>query len=193
MNGTFDNEEWRAVPGYEGFYEISNLGRIRNIKKSHILNTYMQKNGYKAIVLCRNKMHKHWLVHRLVAQAFIPNPNNWPVINHINEIKDDNRVGNLEWCTRSYNSRYGNRVKKFLEHTNFSASTKNGLARAHKLALKPVLQFSLNGEFIKKWDSAHQYAKQFPDRPNMANGISKCCRGVIGTAYGYKWQYTERC
>lgn len=192
MNGEYKNEEWRAVPGYEGFYEISNLGRIRNYKK-HILSPNIVTNGYSMITLCKNKIHNRCLIHRLVAQAFIPNPNNYPTINHIDENKSNNCVNNLEWCTRSYNSRYGNRAKKFVEHTDFSKSTINGMKRCHELAFKPILQFSLNGDFLGKWESATHYAKQFPNHTHMANSIQKCCRGIVKTAYGYKWQYAERC
>lgn len=181
-------EEWRDVVGYEGYYQISNLGRVRNYKK-HILSNHVATNGYLLITLCKNKIKKHCLIHRLVAQAFIPNYNDYPVINHKNEIKSDNRVENLEWCTRSYNSRYGNRAKKFVEHTDFSKSTKKGLACCHELAFKPILQFSTSGELLKKWKSATHYAKQFPNYPNMANSIQKCCRGINKTSYGYIWRY----
>ena len=113
-------EEWRAVPGYEGLYEVSSYGRVKSLKryksnnggipliKERILKPYNDKKGYLNVRL-RNKNFK---VHRLVAQAFIPNPNNLPQVNHKNEDKSDNRVDNLEWCTAKYNNTYGTRQDK---------------------------------------------------------------------------------
>lgn len=120
MNGSFMNERWRAIKGYEGYYEISDYGRVRSldryIKCTYITKLkgkicsqnykYQQKGNYCRVALCQNGKVKHILVHRLVAQTFIPNPNNYKQINHKNGIKDDNRVCNLEWCTSSENIKH---------------------------------------------------------------------------------------
>lgn len=96
-------EIWKPVIGYEGNYEISNLGRLKNIYKcKKILKTY-NSSGYKRVKLFKNKIGTHILVHRLVAQAFIPNPENKPQVNHIDSNRSNNNVINLEWCTQREN------------------------------------------------------------------------------------------
>ena len=117
-------EIWKDIPEYEGLYQVSNLGNIKSLEKSKgwckikekTLKLRIDKDGYYRVILSKNSKPKMFLVHRLVAQAFIPNPNNLPEINHKNEIKTDNRVENLEWCTQLYNLHYGNRAKKYLLH-----------------------------------------------------------------------------
>ncbi len=111
-------EEWRDVVGYEGLYQVSNLGRIKGLKdrwgnyREKILKLEITSQGYCRINLNKKGKGKKYMVHRLVAQAFIPNPNNLPQVNHINEIKNDNRVENLEWCTSEYNVNYGSRTER---------------------------------------------------------------------------------
>lgn len=123
-------EEWKPIIGYEGLYEISNLGNVRSMErrvnvahkgfkgtrllKSKIMKPY-NYFGYFGVALCKNKKYKQLLIHRLVAQAFIPNPDNLPCVNHIDENKQNNCVENLEWCTYAYNDNYGNRNKKISE------------------------------------------------------------------------------
>ena len=114
------NEIWKDIKGYEGLYQISNKGRVysipRSINKSdgktqfvrgRILKPYIKQNKYLEADLCTEGKVKRYLIHRLVAEAFIPNPNNLPEVNHKNEVKTDNNVENLEWCTPKYNTNYG--------------------------------------------------------------------------------------
>lgn len=108
------NEEnkiiWKDIPGYEGLYKVSNTGKIFSVVTNRELSVIQRSDGYTGITLCdKNHNKKQFRVHQLVAKAFIPNPNNLPMINHKNEIKNDNRVENLEWCNNFYNSNYGNR------------------------------------------------------------------------------------
>ena len=109
-------EQWRPIRGYEGLYVVSNLGRVRSIGyvEDRILKQCLNK-GYFIVTLSKCKKHTHFSVHRLVAEAFIPNPNNLPMINHRNEIKTDNRVENLEWCDCKYNCNYGSGLKRRIE------------------------------------------------------------------------------
>ena len=105
-------EYWKDIKGYEGLYQVSNLGRIR--KENKIISPWTQL-GYKIVVLWKNKKCKKFRVHRLVAEAFILNPNNYTQVNHKDEDKSNNSVENLEWCTQKYNNSYGNRTLKMLE------------------------------------------------------------------------------
>ena len=101
---------WKDIPGYEGLYKVSNTGKIFSVATNRELSVIQKKDGYTCISLCdKDHNKKQYRIHQLVAKAFIPNPNNLPMINHKNEIKNDNRVENLEWCNNFYNSNYGNR------------------------------------------------------------------------------------
>lgn len=116
---------WKDVVGFEGFYRVNNKGDIKSVerdvirsngRKYHVveryMNVYTDKFGYKYTVLSVNGKDFYKKIHRLVAEAFIPNPNNYPYINHKNENKSDNRVENLEWCTAQYNILYSGNYQK---------------------------------------------------------------------------------
>lgn len=100
-------EIWKDVLGYEGYYEVSNIGNIRNSQTGHILSPGISQ-GYYYVVLSKHGEKRNKQVNRLVAEAFISNPDCLPIVNHKNEVKTDNVVENLEWCTYSYNNSYGN-------------------------------------------------------------------------------------
>ena len=114
-------EEWRDIKGYEGLYQVSNLGRIKILKSNYgrprikILKLKKRKDGYIEINLHKNGVIKTFRVHQLVARSFIDNPNNLKEINHKDENPSNNRADNLEWCTRKYNNNYGTRIEKFIE------------------------------------------------------------------------------
>lgn len=125
------NEIWKPVKDFEGYYEISNFGRVKSLEKFNSIRSkdrtvgYMRKErilkptivsgGYLQVKLFKDTKYKNCHIHRLVAKAFIPNPNNLPCINHKDENRTNNNAGNLEWCTYSYNNNYGNRNKKIRE------------------------------------------------------------------------------
>lgn len=111
------DEQWRPIKGYEGLYEVSSLGRVKSLNYNHtgaekIMKPGKDKHGYLLVQLCKDGKIKGLLVHRLVAAAFIPNPNNYPYINHKDETPLNNCIKNLEWCTAKYNTNYGSRNKK---------------------------------------------------------------------------------
>ena len=160
---------WKAINGYEGIYEINHLGEVRRVDTGNILKGYIGADGYRRVGLTVSGKSKPFLLHRLIATAFIPNPNNYPCVNHKDEIKSNNSIDNLEWCTYKYNLNFG---------------TRN--ARANQSRKKPILQFSKSGEFIREWDSV-------TDLKNITGmditHVSSCCRGTRKTANGYRWQY----
>lgn len=168
------NEIWKDVEGYEGLYQVSNLGRVKSLgnnknRKEKIMKISKNKDGYLYIDFHRNGKHKKFLIHRLVAQTFLDNPNNLPQVNHKDENPTNNSVDNLEWCNSKYNNNYGTRNNK-----------------ASNTLSKPILQFTKTGEFIRKWDSATQVKKEI----GINQGdISNCLKGNLKTAGGYKWCY----
>ena len=165
-------EIWKDIEGFEGLYQVSNLGRVKSLgngltwKTERILKTVRTKDGYLKLVLSKNNVRKYFRVHRLVAQAFIPNPDNLPEVNHKNEDKTDNRVENLEWCTLDYNIRYGTHFK-----------------RSGKARRKPVLCVE-TGIVYPSVSIAAISVK------GLYGNISSCCNGKRNTAYGYHWQYS---
>ena len=120
-----EKEIFKDIKGYEGLYQVSNYGRVKSLYRiqimptggkriieERILKTIKNKKGYIGVHLSKNNKDKTVYIHRLVAQAFIPNPNNYPQVNHKDEDKTNNHVDNLEWCTAKYNSNYGHRNDK---------------------------------------------------------------------------------
>lgn len=116
-------EIWKDIKEYEGLYQISNLGNVKSLpkmvgfrkRKEKILKTYYDKNGYVKVILCKENKTRFLSVHRLMAEAFIPNPNNFPQINHKDENKQNNNLENLEWCTCKYNINYGTRTERAMK------------------------------------------------------------------------------
>lgn len=171
-------EIWRDIKGYEGLYQVSNLGNVKSLcynktKISKLLRIYKNSNndsGYYRTSLNKNGIRKHFYVHRLVGEAFIPNPNNLPCVNHIDEDKSNNCVENLEWCSIKYNVNYGTRNEKAAQYFR-----------------KPVLQYTKEGEFVKEWKSI----KEAENSIGIRTGISCCIRGKSKTSGGFVWKLKE--
>ena len=173
-----EEEIWCPIKGYEGIYEVSDQGRVKSIGygKERTLKPGRNTQGYLQVKLCKNGEKKMYLVHRLVVQTFIPNPDNLPQVNHKDENKENNSVQNLEWCDRKYNVNYGTRIKKISEKMT------NG-----KLS-KPVLQFTKDGVFVREWKSTHDVERNLG---YFHNNISYCCTGRYKSAYGFIWKYKD--
>lgn len=190
----YNMERWKDIIGYEGLYQVSNLGRVKTFNYLHhegyvqILKSGNVTGGYLRVVLYKNGKRKHYMVHRLVAEAFLPNPLNLPYINHKIEGLEGKRMNmvifnedgtidynqtTLEWCDAKYNINYGTRNKRV------SGAMTNG-----KLS-KKVLQYTLNGEFVREWPSANECGRNGFDQAN----VSACCRGVKPHYKGYIWKY----
>lgn len=162
-----DNTEiWKPIPGWEDLYKISNTGKVLSIKNNRIIKN-MIKNGYENIEFWKNNKRKHMSVHRLIAEAFIPNPENKPHINHINSIRNDNRIENLEWCTPKENIQHSH---KFGGAKTYNESKKGKkVPQFEKLRTKGWLNdkskhldlFDSNMNFIKTIPSQGEAAKLF--------------------------------
>ena len=144
--------------------------------------------GYTRVVFYKNgaRTAKEFLVHRLVAEAFIPNPENKPTVNHINEIKTDNRVENLEWATMIEQNHHGTR----LERIDYGLRNRNPnyIARTER-SRKSVYQYSVNGALLGEYNSMTDAANTVK---GYNSGISKCCTGKLSTYYGYVWRYADK-
>lgn len=121
-------EIFKAI-GHDNRYSISNYGSVKNNKTGRILRLSKNQCGYQTVVLLHNGKPKGYCVHRLVANAFIPNPNNYPVVNHKDEDKTNNRVDNLEWCTQKYNVNYGNSINKMVESRRRTMTSSSYIAK----------------------------------------------------------------
>ena len=215
MKNTTQNEIWKDIHGYEGYYQVSNLGRIKSMERdvlqgtrivhlhSKILKYRYDAGGYIRIVLCKNGIQKNFSLHRLVAEHFIPNPNNLPQINHKDENKENNCVDNLEWCTPKYNTNYGTRTQRAANTSKgktFTLEQRKKLSQARKGYVtseetknkiseslsNPVYQYDLNNKLIKKWRNIQE-----PKRSGMPYDptcFSKCCLGKLKTYKGFIWK-----
>ncbi len=162
-------EIWKDVKGYEGLYKVSNFGNVKTIKNNKILKINTTgEYGYVALYRDRKKTIKK--IHRLVAENFIENPNNYPCVNHKDENKWNNKVDNLEWCTQKYNCNYKNRNKKLSKS---------------KCRFK-IKQIDLNGKTIKIWQDIWELRNNTSYNTHV---IRQCCQKRCKTSYGYKWEY----
>lgn len=144
-------------------------------------------NGYLSVELFRNKKSKRLLIHRLVAQAFISNPDNLPQVNHKDEDRENNNVENLEWCTAKYNMNYGNGAKTRHSKIDYSTEKRKEIARKNGLmARKSVIQLSKDGKYISKFESIRQASEALKID---ASHICDVAKGKRKSAGGYMWEY----
>lgn len=171
-------ELWKPIKDYEGLYEISNYGRVKSLERytnskneagcilqkhnERILKNNITKSGYVMATLYKNGVPKSYFIHRLVAKAFIPNHNLLREVNHIDENKQNNRVDNLEWCSREYNNRYSK--------------------------AKKIIQYDMSGKYIRSWESSYQASRE---NKLYSSNIRNCCLGKLNSTGGYRWKYAE--
>lgn len=169
-------EIWKDIPGFEGYYQVSTLGKVKSydryvnyknkglaLKKGKFLSPKTSNTGYLEVTLVKNNKYYYKRVHRLVADTFLPNPNNYPYINHINENKKDNNVENLEWCTAKQN------------------------AEAYHTTRTLIYQYTLEGDLVKTWNSITKAAEALG---GDKTGVQHCCFGKIKTYYNFIWTYS---
>ena len=209
-----ENEVWKDIDDYEGLYQVSNLGRIKRIYPyEHLISNSKNSKGYYTVGFTKNNLRKNKMVHRLVAKAFILNPDNKKEVDHINTNRTDNRVENLKWVTHKENcnnpiskinysnTRKGKTVYVYTNEQRKAVSERmkgfkhsenskllmsyNRKGSKNSRALK-VIQYSLNNEFIKEWE----YIKQASEELGVCySSIINCCKGKRKTAGGFIWKY----
>ena len=193
-------EEWRDIKGYEGLYQVSNEGRVRSFDriikqktklanykiftmKGRILKTASVNRGYLAVQLWKDGIAKMRLIHRLVAEAFIPNPDNLPQVNHKDEDKENNFVfinedgsvnlekSNLEWCSEKYNANFGTAIARRVEKQSKQVDQLDGVT----------------GELIRRWESTNECGRN----GYTQSSVSQCCRGLRKKHKGYIWRFYQ--
>lgn len=201
-------EIWKDIPNYEGYYQVSNLGKVMSLRSyggnsRRIMKPCGNGTGYLKVMLCKNSQQKQYLVHRLVAMAFIPNPNNYDFVNHKDENKMNNCVDNLEWCTKSYNSiyylnkderrkeEYASRLRN-KETGELSSPAVKHIPRKY---FQKVIQKDLDGNVVNVFDNASQVAEKLT--VHVGNVVKACKtnkengRTKKKTSYGYIWEFLE--
>lgn len=187
-------EIWRDIPNYENSYQVSNLGKVRSktrkIKnngtygglctyRSKMLKQHIDRSGYYFVSLRLNGTEKPIRVHKIVASVFLENKNNYKEINHIDGNKLNNKVNNLEFCTHQHNMQEAWRLNLISKSRKFG--------KEH-FASKPILQYDLNGKFLKEWECIRQIERELKI---WNQNISKCCKGKYKTCGGYIWRYKD--
>lgn len=175
------DEIWKDIEGYEGLYQVSNLGRVKAFAKKGLpqdkILSCANSNSYRMIYLRKNGKRSYHSVHRLVAKAFIPNPKELPFVNHKNEKKADNRAVNLEWCDAKYNTNYGTCIKR------------RARAQTNRHGAISVIQYTLHGDMIAEYPSLMEASR----KSNVpVRAICACCKKHQKSAFGYVWKYKNK-
>ena len=183
-------ENWKDINGYEGFYQVSDCGNVKSLErdvyrqngtfhhlKEKILVPNLDRYGYQYVNLAKNGKRKVMKVHRLVAMAFLPNPENKPMVNHKDEVKTNNVVENLEWCTASYNINFGTRNVRMIQNR-----------RSYKLGNAPSAKAVFCVELNKTFDCAKRAEEELDIQ---RTSIGKVCRGERKTAGGFHWKFAD--
>ena len=194
-------EIWRDIKGFEGYYQVSNTGKMKSLERTvrsgrgyriipeKILEGYPDKDGYLYVQLWKNCICKNCRINRLVAMAFIPNPDNLPEVNHKDENKQNNYVENLEWCTTKYNCNYGTRTKMRAEKLEGMKQSQETIKQRVEKTNKPVFSVDKESGLIMWWESASEAGRVL----GIDNGtIGKCCKGKgYKSAGGFYWFYAD--
>lgn len=188
-----NNEIWKSIEGYEGLYEVSNLGNVRSLNycgrnEIKTLKQGKTKDGYPQVNLSKEGKQKTFRVNRLVAQAFLPNPNNLPQVNHKDEDKTNNTVENIEYCDSKFNTNYGTRNERIRQKLIGENSPMFGKFGKEHYSSKPINQYTKDGDFVKRWDCAATINRELG--LSIAH-ISSCAHGRRNTHGGYVWRFAS--
>lgn len=197
---------WKAIKNTNDFYSVNTEGIVKsndrvvfnkgsntyNKIKSKILKAHKNNKGYLYVDLCIDGKKKHYLVHRLVAETFIENPEKYPIINHKDNNPLNNRVENLEWCTYEYNNTYRSKQNR----NNYSDKCKEARKQPSVWLYKPVNQYDLNNNLIQTFKSLTEATnwlikQKYTRNKNAKTNIASCCSNKAKTAYGFIWKYVE--
>lgn len=183
-----EQEVWKDIKGYEGFYQVSNMGRVKALEREvlysngrrhkygeRFLSTFTNHKGYVTVCLCKNGVCTAKRLHQVVIGAFYERPYGLNSINHKDENKQNNRLDNLEYCTSKYNSNYGTRAERYKEKVT------NDPRRS-----KRVIQTNLDGDFIREFPSLREIEREFGYEPVHIRDV---CNGKQKTSYGFKWKW----
>lgn len=195
------DEQWKDVAGYDNYYQVSSCGRIKSVERyvqdrfgmkapyripEKILKPKRSQTGYLFVHLSKNGHAHPQRIHRMVAEAFIPNPDRLPTVNHNNEDKTDNRVENLEWCTQAYNNEYGTRTQR---------------SQMSQKQRRPVTMYTKDGQPLRTFPTLIEAARyivseledQHVSMKTVDNNIRAVChhRSHRHLAYGYRWEFEE--
>ena len=199
-----ENEVWKPVVGYEGYYEISNLGRLKSVERmvkqgnhlrhvpERIKKPQRASDGYPAYTLCKDCKSRTIRTHLLLAKAFIPNPDNKGYVDHINTDINDFRLENLRWVTAKENANNPLTLQHCRENTYREEVSRRAnmtkIDKGYKNAPRKVYQFSKDGSFIKEWFCPQEVQRELGI---FSSVIRKCCKGEIYSAGGYLWSYDK--
>lgn len=194
-----EEEIWKDIEGFDN-YQISNLCRVKNVKFNRFIKPLLGKHGYLCVNLYKDGKLKHLLLHRLLAIAFIPNPENKPCIDHINTDRTDNRIENLRWTTQKENH---NNPLSLINHANAArgrvvseeqkkrqSEKMKGRYKGNKWGSKKIIQLTLDGNFIREWDSIKDAADSFGV---SSSAIWNClnCKCQVKSIKGFVWKYKK--
>ena len=194
-----EEEIWKEIEGFDN-YQISNLCRVKNVKFNRFVKPLLDKHGYVCVNLYKDGKMKHLLLHRLLAIAFIPNPENKPCIDHINTDRTDNHIENLRWVTNKENH---NNPLSLINHANASrgrvvseeqkkrqSEKMKGRYKGNKWGSKKIIQLTLDGNFVREWDSIKDAADSFGV---TSSAIWNCLNGKsqVKSIKGFVWKYKK--
>ena len=173
---------WKEIEGTNGLYLISDEGEVFSVRTNKCKKMTYGKYGHCRVELCIDGLSRHVSVHRLVAEAFIPNPNNYPIINHKDENPRNNRVDNLEWCTYKYNTNYGSCLEKMAKNHHYVSGEENAKS-------KKVYRFTLTGELIAEYGSVGEASRM---TGLNRKSIAKACNGGLKKYAECCWSYENK-